>query len=462
MRTLRNDRIQNATLFLVLGGWLLLYGWRAVANHLALRTNAYDLSVFDYAIWDLARGGHGWVPFFGSSLFSDHWMPILYLVVPLYWLAPNPLVLILLQPILTAIAGVLFFRVMKSWGLPFWLSLSVLVLFLFARRTHGALGGYFYPEVAQCLLIFAVVLLWRARPVLLWPCVILLLMTKEDGAIYLAGLSLFALVRDLGSRRRALAVLATAVVWFAVALTVAMPVVRRIDGLGPQSSLLHARYGSAEGGPSIWSISNHLFSSTSANTLGNLVLSTGLLAIAGPEWLAPALPGLLANLAAKPDTLQAALKQHYAWPILPWLFLAAALGAHRIYKRSQRAATVCMALVVVITVADNPAVQRVMSTSVSSDARLVREELRQVRGHTIAAQPNLIPHLTKSRDIVALNNQFPSARDPDLILLTFVGDLWPFTQQEVAALVEKYRADKRYVEVKSGPLYAFQLVTRCP
>ena len=46
-----------------IGAWLVWYGARAIAVHGSLGTNAYDLTVFDYALWSWLHGHPGWVPF---------------------------------------------------------------------------------------------------------------------------------------------------------------------------------------------------------------------------------------------------------------------------------------------------------------------------------------------------------------------------------------------------------------
>ena len=62
--------------------WTGLSLWRALIAHFSLATNAYDLSVFDYALWSSLRGEIGFVPFLGHSIFSEHFMPILFLLLP--------------------------------------------------------------------------------------------------------------------------------------------------------------------------------------------------------------------------------------------------------------------------------------------------------------------------------------------------------------------------------------------
>ena len=70
--------------------WLALYASRALVGHLDLQTSAYDLSIFDYAIADLAAGGRGQVSFIGHAIYSDHAMVILALLAPVYWLVSTP------------------------------------------------------------------------------------------------------------------------------------------------------------------------------------------------------------------------------------------------------------------------------------------------------------------------------------------------------------------------------------
>ena len=460
-RTIGNDRERSGTASLTawtaIGLWLLLYVWRALANHFALGTNAYDLSVFDYAIWNLTSSHPGFVPFFGHALFSEHFMPVLYLLRPLYWLFPTPTLLLVLQPAMAATAGLLFHRLLLKQRMKPWLATAMLLIFVFARRTHSAAVEYFYPEVLQGALTFAMVLFWNSGNWPVWLSVVGLLMTKEDAAIYVAGFALFALVTRLGPRRRTLAVFALSIVWFMVALLILIPASRRAEGLGASNPLLQARYGSGADGPTVRTVGEHLISRTTASTVVNLGLSTGFLPLAGPSWITPAVPGLLANLAASPDSGQSGLTGHYAWPVLPWLFLAAAAGATWLHGRWPRFATVWISLILAATLIDSPALQRMFTRKVDPEASVVRAQLERVSGNVILAQPNLIPHLPKTNTIFSVSSHWQPRSAPDLVVLTNVGNLWPLTAAEVTELVMKYRRDPRYLEVESGPLFAFKL-----
>ena len=441
-----------------LGAWVVLYTWRGLAGHCSLGTNAYDLSVFDHALWSIARGEHGAVSFLGHSIFSEHFMPVLYVLTPLHWLFPSPVLLLLLTVVAAATAAVLFKRVMDTQqDLSPWLSTALMLLFLLSRRTHSAMSGFFYPEVFQAPLIFAVVLLWRSRASIVWPCMIALLATKEDAPLYLAGFALFALLTGRGPRRRALAAFGVSVMWFVLALTVAIPMSRRADGLSASNPLLEGRYGSPQGGSTIATVGGHLFSRKTAETLTKMIAATGLLPLAGAGWLTPALPGLVANLAAAPDSMQSSMTDHYAWPILPWLFLSAAAGAGWLHRRWPKATAVWVALVLIATTADNPAIQRMFSRQIQPEAAAVRDQLTRVGGTTILAQPNLIPHLPKSPAIYAIGSPVEPPVIPDLVLFSAVGNQWPLGAGDLEKLIEKYRGDARYEQVSAGTLVAFRL-----
>lgn len=135
--TVPEKNAANPAAGVLLGAWLLLYAWRTVVGHLSLATNAFDLSVFDYALWSLEHGGGGFVPFLGHSIFSHHFMPISWVLAPVHALSPVTLTLLLVQLVAAAGAAVLFLRLQRQQGLDHWLALGLMLVFLLSRRTHG-------------------------------------------------------------------------------------------------------------------------------------------------------------------------------------------------------------------------------------------------------------------------------------------------------------------------------------
>jgi uncharacterized membrane protein len=450
----RSDRFA----FLIILLWSAIYTWRGLIGHYALDTSAFDLSVFDYALWSLRHGGLGYVPFLGHSIFSHHFMPLLALLVPLYAVFESPVFLLVLQILVTAGAGLAFFVFQRRIGVEAPVALALLTVFLFARRTHGAVAGSFYPECFQALLTFAVVLAWPRGRWSYWLAVAALLATKEDAAIYLASFAAATLFSPLRDRLRTVGTIAVAVIWIGVALFIAIPMSRSSEGLSTTNPLLAGRYGSPEGKMEWPTLVNRIANRETAARLVNLMASTGGLSLVAPFWLLPATPALVVNLAADPETMQSALTGHYAWPVLPWMFIAAAAGTVRLARRSRRLVLVWVGVLVAATLADNPALQRLHRTRVPSEARDVRESLRSVRGSVILAQPNLIPHLPHQSGIFATGGAGQAPRErPNLVLLTEVGNGWPMTRDQVAAEVRRYDTDPGYERLTPGPLHAFRL-----
>ena len=61
-------------------------------QHYSFRTNAFDLSIFDYGLYYTLKGRFLWTPFLGvDHLLADHFSPALLALVPLYLLHDGPL-----------------------------------------------------------------------------------------------------------------------------------------------------------------------------------------------------------------------------------------------------------------------------------------------------------------------------------------------------------------------------------
>jgi hypothetical protein len=253
-----------------------------------------------------------------------------------------------------------------------------------------------------------------------------------------------------------------AVVWLAFAFLVAIPVSRSADALGPKNPILENRFGSPASQLELPSLVNRLLSASTGRNAVNLVASAGGLSIAGFPWLLPALPGIAINLAADPESMQAALTDHYVWPVLPWLFMSAAAGVVWLSRRSRGLALTWTLILLGVTIADSPALQRLHRTRVSSEAREVRRALATLHGTVVLAQANLIPHLPHQDQIFAIGGDEKPDVPPDLVLLTEVGNLWPLTRETVRSEVRRYESDPAYERVTAGPLHAFRLRPRTP
>jgi uncharacterized membrane protein len=447
----------------LIAGWFVLYGCRAAVGYGSLATQGYDLSLFDWALWSSMHGHLGAVPFIGHSIFSHHAMPILFVLLPLYACFQTPLFLIFLQLSAFAASAWLFYRLERHMGLERNLALVLLVVLLLARRAHGAAVSVFYPESFQPLLTFGFVFAWMSqRWRWYWTLVILFLMTKEDAGIYLGTFAAIQLVRAGPARKTAAITLGLAAVWFAVALTVAIPFSRAADGLSTANPLIEDRFATESGSITIGTLASRVLADGIPRVF-QITLGVGLLPLGGWEWLIVAGPGILVNTAASPGSQQAGLIGHYFWPVLPWIFIAAAAGALRIQRVSPRAIRLWFAALLIGTLVDSPALRHLGAVSVPARASQARAQLRSLSiapGSLVMAQPNLLPHLPHTVRLAALRIPPLPVVAPEFVLMSDVGDPWPFNPEQFTRLIHDYEGDPRYEMICAGPLYAFALRKR--
>jgi hypothetical protein len=119
-------------------------------------------------------------------------------------------------------------------------------------------------------------------------------------------------------------------------------------------------------------------------------------------------------------------------------------------------ATTWCVLLVLAVVADSPIFRSAVPFRVDSAAATVRGSLPlDITGMAVAAQPNLVPHLPHSWSVRTIGLD-QSNQSYNLILLTSVGDTWPFTAQEINALGDDYNAKREYEALSQGPLFVFR------
>jgi uncharacterized membrane protein len=435
----------------------LLYSALGLAAHRSLHSNAFDLSVFDYALWNTATGGPiAYVPMFRHSLFAQHFMPTLVPLSPFARLFDTPAWLIVLQAAFHAAAAYLLYRFARRHASP-GVALALTAAFLYSRRAHSAATSAFYIESAEPLLIFGALLARESRRLIIyWVLVVLALGCKEDVGLYFAafGVVIAVFERD---RRLGLATTVLAVTWLAVAVGVAIPFWRGLYGLDPANPFLAARYGG------LASTAGRLLSFEALSRIVTVLSATGFASLLAPVWSAIAIAGMLVNLAAAPGTLQSALLGHYLWPILPWLFAAAAVGAGRLERRptlSGSARRWLPAAIVIVALIDLPLPRTLQRTEWRQPpgARDAIRQLQEIPGDaSVLAQPNLIPHLPRRLEMHSLGVY--TAGQPDdasFVLLSREGDLWPFTAEDIETQLAQFTRDSRYERLTDGPLVVFR------
>ena len=309
------------------GVMLALFLLAPVTRHLAFGTCSHDFSMIDEAIWHSHHGSFLYSPVLGRSFLSEHFSPILALLVPVHAVLPSPYVLLVAQGLVLWGAGLVVRRLALDVG---W-SLAVANLAFVAWMNHPMLLATLeYPvhmEAAYPLLAIGAYLAWRrGRTVVAAALVLLLLAVKEDAGIYLVGAGAWiALARRRPATGIALAVAGAA--WTLVVLGVILPRISPDTGdfrfLGRWAS-----WGDSPGGILLGFLRQPLAFARALAGEGPLRLFGCLLFlpfVGRWGWLLFALPWIVN--ATSDYGAQAGLGQYYGAPLLAFATIAAIEGS---------------------------------------------------------------------------------------------------------------------------------------
>ena len=286
----------------------------SAARWLNFDYRTFDLAYYVQALWQL---GHGrlWSSLLAVPLMGNHVEPIIFLLAPLFALLPHPMTLVVVQNAALAAMAPLGFRLARLLGNGSRAALPLTVALLTTPATGYIALHEFHPEALSAPLIIAMVLAYRLNALAgYWLAVLALLACKENMAALVAG---FCLVEFVRNRRREgrepwrwhLGPLTVALGWFLLCAIVITPALNqgKIDYLA-----LYSRPGAAFAKAVIH-----------GNLIWGLLLPFLALPLLRPWWLLIASPLFLQHLLSWRSS-EWTIYFHYAAPLLPLLWIAAA------------------------------------------------------------------------------------------------------------------------------------------
>ncbi|MGA1031544.1 MAG: DUF2079 domain-containing protein, partial [Ilumatobacteraceae bacterium] len=204
--------------------WLAV---RTTRNHFGLGTSAYDFGLYDQGVWLLSQGRAPFVTLMGRNLFGDHTSFILVPLVPLYWIVESTGLLFVVQSMVLGLGALPVWKVTRQLlgSLPM-SCIAVVAYLLHPALTYTGLEN-FHPDAALAPLIAWAVYAGLTYRWAQYTCaVLLILMVKEDTALFVVALGAWvALRRD----RRIGLITMFGAVWFALLMLFA--VMRGIVGV---------------------------------------------------------------------------------------------------------------------------------------------------------------------------------------------------------------------------------------
>jgi uncharacterized membrane protein len=400
----------------------------AVLQQRAFTTGRFDVGNLTQAVWSTAHGRFLEVTDLQGDQISRlgaHFDPLVAIVAPLWWLWPNPSLLLVVQAVAVALGAVPVFLLARKHLGTDWAGLGFALVYLLYPPTQWLVVDDFHPvAIATPLLLGSIWFLDENRllPFALFAGAACL--TKEQVGLTVAMLGLWYAVAH--ERRRTGAVIAAAGVFVAVVATVVI-----VPHYAPgEGSPFEGRYAAVGGSPAgiLETLLVHplrvLQVATESRDLSyllDLLVPLAGLPLLAPLMAASALPELALNLLADTRT-QTSVHFHYTAGAIPGLIAGAVLGAARVQRRLPRMshalgrALVVLVLVAGITLGPLPVWRHVPFGSklatrdhvITGHDRAADRVLRAVpTGVAVSATNSLGAHLSERRRIFS----FPVLRE---------------------------------------------------
>lgn len=320
------------------------FGALSVLQHRAFWTGRFDLGNLTQAVWSTAHGDILQMTDLQGrqiSRLGAHFDPLVAMFAPLWWLWPNPSLLLVVQAAGVALGAPAVFLLARRHDLSEVTALGTALAYLLHPATQWLVLADFHPVAfATPLLLWAVWFLDQGR---LMPFAALAgaaCLTKEQIGLVVAALGLWYALRD--GRRRAGAVIALAGV--AVSLVAIAVVIPHYAPGG--SSPFAGRYAEVGGSPGgilrtavtdPAAIAGAATESRDGGFLLSLLAPLGFLPLLAPLAALTAVPELALDLLSSTRT-QTSIHFHYTAGAIPGLMLATVIGLARL--RRWRPATI--------------------------------------------------------------------------------------------------------------------------
>jgi uncharacterized membrane protein len=437
-------RTERIWLAMVVGCFGVAYALYGLFRHWHFGSSAYDLGIFDQAVWHLSRFEAPASSIRGfTNLLGDHFSPILAMFAPLYWIVPRPEMLIIAQAALFAVSIVPVFLFSRD-RLPRGPAIALAIAYgLFWGLQRAAAFDVHEVAFAPLAIAIAILAMDRKRWVMFWMAAGVLILTKEDLIPLLGAFGVWLFFH--AERRQAVLLVVISIVAFVTLMAFVIPAFNEAGAYG---------YAGAYQGvlDKPWLMPLTLV--TPVTKLRTVLLWFAPFAfapLASPLSLLMAPLAMERLLSASPYHWGPAF--HYSAPLAPIIAMSAADGLSRMasrlrHKRGDRAARRfigAMAAVSVLLSAFLPGRQPLWRVFAASHYRgstvsaVGNTVVRMVPdGASVVAQAAVVPHLSRRHAIYVLDDVAP---DAEYVIAADALNPWPLAStDDLRTLVAKRRS----------------------
>jgi uncharacterized membrane protein len=427
--------------------YIVWFSFLSIRQHEAFMTGGLDLGNFDQTVWNTSRGQFLRMTTVEGlySRLGGHVEPILLLLVPLYWVMPDPRTLLVVQTVVLASGAWAAYR-LSAWKLEYPAAgVAMAAVYLLSPVVEGANLFDFHPvSFAAALLLFATYYMLRGDFGRFALFAGLTAFCKEEMPAVVVLMGLYVWI--IGHDRRGGGLATGAIVWFLVANLLIIPAFSPIG-----QNIHYVRYAELGGGLGemartaltdprrVWQVATE---PAKLNYLLKLLFPVGYLSLLAPVVLLLSTPSLAVNILSGYPLMYEVDLQHYSAPIWPFVLAAAILGIKLAMRGLEKVSGVRRGFLVGILVGyvvflsffnhlvrgRTPLSSTFVMPQVTAHDRLAARFLNQIPPKAvISAQNPFVSHLSHRSNVYI----FPRVDDDTEWLLFDVGvevpqEIYPF------------------------------------
>jgi uncharacterized membrane protein len=434
-----------------------IFIWIKLSQHFTFRTGAFDLSMYDSALSNTLKGHFMYTPWLGRSYFSEHFAPILLLILPFYLIYDSPVVLVIIQAVAVVLSVFPLYKFAKEKLSDSFVPFCIVIAYLNYRYLLRGFMFDFHQEIFEPLFVFSAFLyLYRNAPVKYFIFLILALACKEDMPFYMAMFGGYACLVEK-KWKLGIPTVIISVIWALIAWKIVIPM-SFPDGDKPSRFLVRwSQYGQTYT-QIAWNLLTHpsnLFGGVFLKNVKKLLSPLGYIPVASPVTFLLSIPPLLLNSTSEFD-LQMNLQAHYALPIVPFVFIALIFGLKNLCGQFPRYHQGILTVFCLYTLVMN--VTQLNAFTITKHDLTGHKLIKIIPDHvTISTQTSLVPHLRRSHQIHLL----PYDLDADYVFFDTQRFTWPMSDETYKTTLQQFLEDEHYERLSSEEgFYLFRKRTK--
>ena len=295
---------------------------------------ALDLGLFTQTLKYTLQGDILYTTIDQGCYLADHFSPILFLLVPIYWLFPYAQTLLVVQAVSLGFAAFLAYKLARDIGFSHRIGIIVELLFCINPLLWGLILFDFHTEsLAVLFLMLMFVGMVNKKKAVFYAGFILALMTKEVIVIVLAifGFTRFIItyIKEKRVDKQSLIIFIVSLMVYGIAILVASLVTdndsaKMLDYFSSRYAYINEPFWGMVTGAI-----NKFFSADSLVMFTAYLLPFALLSLFSLSWAIPGIFILLANILSTYSGQNDYFYQ-YASPALPFLYIAFLFTLYRV------------------------------------------------------------------------------------------------------------------------------------